>query len=503
MSGFFSCPNCLTVLDSACHSKSESPLLTSVSSDILDTNNPPDEIQIPSIRDFISSAGAHRGLLNAKIASLRLSLDKLLKERETLDIEIEKHKGGLSPLRRMPTEIISLIFTFTLPPHVPDAESAPWTVSAVCARWRAIALSQPYFWNSFCIHFPDELVNRFRLETQLHRSGRLPLNVEFHCEDCEIYMEREAEIIDVLARHSVRWETISLSGPKQLYSDLRDRIHHQLPLLRKMWIELYFDDASASLDIFDCAPDLQEVFVNTELWNFPVEMTVPWPQLLKYGVGNTWEGHLAALCSCSNLVDCTIEISDSIPPETLTLTHLPCLLRLTVSHPAFLAYLETPALLELHCNADSVHLPSFLRRLHSKLQKLMLCGDTMTASRLTYIVDAVPTLAYLGLFAPFPAGFVNDLRSRDSRLAPALECLSVCLYDAIDADKLIEALDSPGWQARTPQPSLRLAFDSSCSPDILHRLELLRGRGMDIIVFDTQYSLYCQIVPETLRLDAR
>ncbi|KAJ7117487.1 hypothetical protein C8R44DRAFT_197521 [Mycena epipterygia] len=94
MTGFNSCPNCLAVLDSACHSKlADSPFrtgpVTSVSSDILDTNNPPDEIQIPSIHDFISSACAHATLLNAKIASLQLSLDELLKERETLDIEIK------------------------------------------------------------------------------------------------------------------------------------------------------------------------------------------------------------------------------------------------------------------------------------------------------------------------------------------------------------------------------------------------------------------------------
>ncbi|KAJ7117468.1 hypothetical protein C8R44DRAFT_626721, partial [Mycena epipterygia] len=147
-----SCPNCTAVFD-----YSSKPLLLansrSVPSDNLDTNNPPDEIQLESIRDFLSSACAHMTLLDAKIASLRSSLDKLVKEDQALDIEICRHKGGVSPLRHMPTEIISLIFTFTLPPHVPGAQSAPWTVSAVCARWRTIALSQPYFWNSIYIHF--------------------------------------------------------------------------------------------------------------------------------------------------------------------------------------------------------------------------------------------------------------------------------------------------------------------------------------------------------------
>ncbi|KAJ6582031.1 hypothetical protein B0H19DRAFT_929574, partial [Mycena capillaripes] len=124
-----------------------SPFITSlVSRDILDTNDPPIESQIPFLRDFVSMGRARMTALDAKIASLQSSLDKLREERDGLDMEVQKHEGGLSPLRRMPTEILSLIFTFTLPPYQPGAEPAPWTVSAVCARWRLIVISQPYFW---------------------------------------------------------------------------------------------------------------------------------------------------------------------------------------------------------------------------------------------------------------------------------------------------------------------------------------------------------------------
>jgi hypothetical protein len=86
--------------------------------------------------------------LDAKIALFRSSLARLLEEKAELNVEIGMHEGGLSLLRCMPTEILSHIFEFSLPPHQIDAKDAPWTVSAVCARWRTIVMSQSSFWTS-------------------------------------------------------------------------------------------------------------------------------------------------------------------------------------------------------------------------------------------------------------------------------------------------------------------------------------------------------------------
>ncbi|KAJ7250454.1 hypothetical protein B0H12DRAFT_1001162, partial [Mycena haematopus] len=86
--------------------------------------------------------------LDAKIALLQSSLNKFLDERDKLEVEIRMHESGLSPLRRVPPEILSHIFALTLPPEQPDAEAAPWTISVVCVRWRAIVTSQPCFWTS-------------------------------------------------------------------------------------------------------------------------------------------------------------------------------------------------------------------------------------------------------------------------------------------------------------------------------------------------------------------
>ncbi|KAJ7812039.1 hypothetical protein B0H14DRAFT_2190716, partial [Mycena olivaceomarginata] len=100
------------------------------------------------LRAFVSRGSARRAYLDATIAALKAELSKLLEERESLDAEVRKHEGALSPLRRMPVEIVSLIFKFAAPfrSYVMSVKEGPWILSAVCSRWRTIALSQPNLW---------------------------------------------------------------------------------------------------------------------------------------------------------------------------------------------------------------------------------------------------------------------------------------------------------------------------------------------------------------------
>ncbi|KAJ7648562.1 hypothetical protein DFH06DRAFT_1095302 [Mycena polygramma] len=128
--------------------------------DILETNDPPLESQIPFLRDFVTRGRVRISLLEDEMALLQTSLDNLSKERDELVVEIRKHEGALSPLRRTPTEILSHIFIFTLPPYRLNHEPAPWTVSAVCARWRTIVISQPCFWTSIDLSdYSREFIN--------------------------------------------------------------------------------------------------------------------------------------------------------------------------------------------------------------------------------------------------------------------------------------------------------------------------------------------------------
>ncbi|KAJ7429899.1 hypothetical protein FB451DRAFT_1291523 [Mycena latifolia] len=471
---------------------------TPVPRDIIDTNNPPSDAQIPSIRDFVS--GAH-----ARMIQLNAAIDKLIQEREALDVEIRKYQGALSPIRRIPTEILSHIFTFALPPHLPEraSESAPWIISAVSARWRAIVLSQPHFWSSIDIRPLKIPPSDFKLETQLRRSRELPLNIFFACTSLGLCTARETELISILAQHCARWETVTLYGPKALCSALQHRPQRQFSLLRKLCVEMFFEDESASLDVFDDAPKLEEVSFNSRLWDSPVALRVPWSRLLKYGGCNTWEGHLHTLQSTSNLVECSLEFWSNTTPVG-TLIQLPRLLRLYLSEPAFLACLDTPALLELHCDGDSVLLSAFFHRVPCKLQKLVLrdLNNDIDASVLSVILNAAPSTTYLGLPSTLPVGFLAHLSSIPE-LAPALECMSFNIDDLScdPGSELVYAVESPVWQARKLR-SLKLGLASTSSDNLLE-VDRMRSRGMEITVFSTECGRRADMTPEALPLRPR
>ncbi|KAJ7788777.1 hypothetical protein B0H14DRAFT_2472407, partial [Mycena olivaceomarginata] len=339
-----SCPKCMHVF--SLPDAALPPLTPTIAlRDILETNDPPLDTQIPLLRDLLSNRRARMAALDAKIALFRSLLARLLEEKAELNVEIGMHEGGLSLLRCMPTEILSHIFKFSLPPHQTDAEHAPWTVSAVCARWRTIVMSQSSFWTS--IRYVDtscDETNGPKYETQLLRSGQSHLDVEFVVDEWGDLLPEEEAILQLICKHAGHWETVSFSGPRKLFRLLRRSIQDQLTRLRMLTIEIgYNQDEAPSLNMFYDSPLLRAVYVNRGLWSFPVTMLLPWSQLSGYGGSNTWDGHLQALRSASNLVDCSLEIL-RVPYVTQTpiTIVLPRLLRLSVSKSHFLGWLETP-----------------------------------------------------------------------------------------------------------------------------------------------------------------
>ncbi|KAJ6582025.1 hypothetical protein B0H19DRAFT_522398 [Mycena capillaripes] len=497
------CPNCnATLTISVLNLPRFDPTL--VSSDTLEKNDPPVESELSHLREFISRGSARMRVLEAKIPLLQASLDKIIQERDELDIEIRRHEGGVSPLRRVPTEILSRIFTFTLPPHQHDTESAPWTVSAVCARWRATVISQSCFWTFIDLRSHRKYrksTSTFRLETQLRRSGELPLNIDFAASSSS--EDRNGKEVKILCKHARRWGVVSFSGSKELYRQLRAFMQDSPALLRELTIRAYdaYTADVQSLDMFKNAPLLQRVAVyETELtWGdnpIPttfIPMTLPWAQLLYYHGMTTWDRHLRVLRSATNLVTCTLDFH-ATPPVPHAPILLPHLLRLSLSNPAFLECLETPVLLELYCRYAPPALP-FLRRQSCKLQKLVmwLPGPTL----LTRIVDAVPTITTLVLAFQLPAEFARNLSGPN--LIPCLEFISVSFpKDPVVQNNAMQAIESR-WQAGCLKSAKVYCLRWQFAPGVLERMELLRSQGMEIMAeYDNSWSspLTREVPPE-------
>ncbi|KAG2132924.1 uncharacterized protein EDB93DRAFT_1255038 [Suillus bovinus] len=78
------------------------------------------------------------------------NLQKQLVEKVDKIIQsMNLHKGLLSPLWRLPNEVLSLIFVHCLPTHhhlMPAARLAPMLLTAICRRWREVAVNMPKLW---------------------------------------------------------------------------------------------------------------------------------------------------------------------------------------------------------------------------------------------------------------------------------------------------------------------------------------------------------------------
>ncbi|KAJ7467779.1 hypothetical protein B0H11DRAFT_1664285, partial [Mycena galericulata] len=124
----------------------------------LNSNEPPEVSFVPFIHSVVSRTGARLASLDDEISSLRAQLELLEKERASLFSYHMQNKGIVSPLRRMPPEVLGEIFSWTLPSPVETwscsrFDESPWVLTHICSRWRAISIALPSLWSQVIIHY--------------------------------------------------------------------------------------------------------------------------------------------------------------------------------------------------------------------------------------------------------------------------------------------------------------------------------------------------------------
>ncbi|KAJ7113991.1 hypothetical protein C8R44DRAFT_710391 [Mycena epipterygia] len=154
------------------------------------TNEPPRSAEVTFIRCVVSKTGARLAHLDDEIARLRDRLHELEEERGPLATYHAQNKAILSPLRRMPLELLGEIFSWTLPTlrtarhsrRRGDFTDSPWVLAQICSRWRAVALSIPSLWSLVVINFSwTWMYPLSMIETQISRAQTLKVHF-FGCQ---------------------------------------------------------------------------------------------------------------------------------------------------------------------------------------------------------------------------------------------------------------------------------------------------------------------------------
>ncbi|KAF7289049.1 F-box domain-containing protein [Mycena chlorophos] len=209
----------------------------------LSTNNdPPQEQDVPPIRAFLATA--EQELASCPPGGAK----KALKRR------LAGYRAALSPIRRLPPEVLGEIFLFV----VQDVRHGcirtiggeyrvpvpPWRLAMVCRSWRASALSFSQLWSSIMLFFPPfpyadirTIRTYFPIEgirKQIERSGDAPLHVAVQLSLPD--SEHHIKLFDLVLKQSSRITKLTLgwdqNWPQRSVMDCLRRVKDQLVRLR-------------------------------------------------------------------------------------------------------------------------------------------------------------------------------------------------------------------------------------------------------------------------------
>ncbi|KAJ7183742.1 hypothetical protein C8R46DRAFT_1344465 [Mycena filopes] len=375
---------------------------------LLTSNDAPLDSEVPSIHDIISTEEDRIDALDmqiedmeATIYELEIKQVQLVRRRNDAKERIRKHSTILSPIRRVPPELIFEIFAFAVI-HDNKATSETqnstriWHITHVCRTWRLVALSDRSLWRFITI---ERSSFSEAIEAQLVRSANLPLDI------CWRGHPIDRRCIDLIISHCSRWETVTLRFDVHhswclTFKSLSPTAGASLEQLKRLKISNPGSRFPSILpDSFLLAPNLREVTFDAEvdLSDAPAAAFV-WHQLTVYRGICTVERQLNVLQVASNLQECALSFTNRAFGRT-TIASLPRLRRLRLAESRFLRNLNTPALEELVLEvSDMSDITPFLHRTTCSLTNLVLMECILVpAAELTAILQRLPSLTHLFL----------------------------------------------------------------------------------------------------------
>ncbi|KAL1683573.1 hypothetical protein EV122DRAFT_273225 [Schizophyllum commune] len=192
-------------------------------------------------------------------------------------------RAVVAPVRRLPRELLSIIFEMALPDNW-LISSAPETLNfaGVCYCWREVALGTPKFWSHIVMTLRSHegpVMNR------LHRSAEEPLDV-FIASGRHLCLDEEdeeegptisnTEAVQAICLHARRWSTLWVPSIDESMDVLAPYWPTELPALRALKMSCEMDPAKY-LRYFDNAPNVVGLSLSTtDLTPAPIILPAAW-----------------------------------------------------------------------------------------------------------------------------------------------------------------------------------------------------------------------------------
>ncbi|KAJ6505556.1 hypothetical protein C8R45DRAFT_973104 [Mycena sanguinolenta] len=335
-------------------------------SDKLGTNYVPSDEEIKDLHGLLVDPIEELAKVQAQIGQLKA-------RRESLQRTIDAHKALISPMRRIPYDVLREIFSACLPTAhgaLIDISEAPLLFGRVCRHWRALAYSAPTLWTS--IHIPplrppERSVDFFPqlrpvIEQWLERTAACTLSVSL-VETSEYGSDPDTHPISLLPNLSHRLRHLSLCGDPRLLLPILCLGSDSLPALES--IDIYDKsnrpyrfgiEHPEALNLLQL-PGLTDISLRVMV--DPLSLPLNWSQLTcldlrcfppSHDTGLDGVGALELLRRCPSLVRCRLGLyrNDSGLASNTSMITLPQLQTLILTGnfhlPKWIPHLVVPQL---------------------------------------------------------------------------------------------------------------------------------------------------------------
>jgi hypothetical protein len=287
-----------------------------------------EEFNIQShLRSNIISAEAVSALLacckielteyDKEISRLHSAIFVLEERKKNLGSQMQRLQKLLSPVRKLPREVLSEIFLYCDPTFRigPDGIHAPSrSIAAVCTYWRSIALSDRQLWTDISLDIRTTLeaqVVHQEIESilDLSKDALLSINLEdSEIEDDEDYPGTHTSSFTLLLAQSHRWKKLRLAlrptiWPAQLLLPGLD-----LQNLESLEISLDTDpDEVEKIDAsFATARKLTSISLQ-HVYDLGLALSLPWNQITYFSFnGYDTDCFLSLASGCPQLIKASV-----------------------------------------------------------------------------------------------------------------------------------------------------------------------------------------------------
>ena len=224
---------------------------------LLRNNDIPSESTIREVKESLKAPLIELQEIEIEIQRLYELVETTKIKRKTIQKRIDDLNIILSPVRRLPPDVLHEIFFHCLPTHrnpIMSSSESPVLLTQICSSWRAIALSSPRIWSKIHIPLPgdpswipgsgqtsdeNKLSRRYlriagilqlrcdAVRRWLSRSGTCPLSISIYYPSPDSGRQNTKvdelyhEMFNILLSFADRWSDVDLDMPDDIRSQLQ------------------------------------------------------------------------------------------------------------------------------------------------------------------------------------------------------------------------------------------------------------------------------------------